>query len=217
MPLSIKENVVLRDFTTFKMGGFAAYFADITKEEEVPELEGSKELIAEFDPDEVAERGVTTSGTQVRANGAQLDQLGRLLGDGTVGAGLVAHEGVAIVSATGSTAIMRTDGLRALMTSPTPVIVPPVPMPATKWVTLPSVSAQISGPVVSKWMRGLAGFSNCWGIQYFLGSLATISRARAMAPGMPFAPSVSTSSAPKARRIILRSGLAFSGRHSFTL
>ena len=32
---------------------------------------------------------------------------------------------------------------------PVPEMVPPVPTPATKWVTLPSVSAQISGPVVS--------------------------------------------------------------------
>ena len=32
---------------------------------------------------------------------------------------------------------------------PTPLIVPPVPTPATKCVTLPSVSRQISGPVVS--------------------------------------------------------------------
>ena len=32
---------------------------------------------------------------------------------------------------------------------PAPVMVPPVPTPATKWVTVPSVSFQISGPVVS--------------------------------------------------------------------
>jgi len=32
---------------------------------------------------------------------------------------------------------------------PAPEIVPPVPMPATKWVTAPSVWLQISGPVVS--------------------------------------------------------------------
>ena len=31
---------------------------------------------------------------------------------------------------------------------PVPVIVPPVPIPATKWVTRPSASRQISGPVV---------------------------------------------------------------------
>jgi hypothetical protein len=84
-------------------------------------------------------------------------------------------------------------------------MVPPVPTPATKTSTLPSVSRQISGPVVSKWMRGLAGFSNCWGIQYFFGSLATISRALAMAPDMPFAPSVRTSSAPKALSMRRRS------------
>ena len=30
-----------------------------------------------------------------------------------------------------------------------PLIVPPVPMPVTKWVILPSVCSQISGPVVS--------------------------------------------------------------------
>ena len=34
----------------------------------------------------------------------------------------------------------------------TPVMVPPVPTPATKMSTLPSVSFQISGPVVSKWI-----------------------------------------------------------------
>ncbi|SKZ57989.1 Uncharacterised protein [Mycobacteroides abscessus subsp. abscessus] len=32
---------------------------------------------------------------------------------------------------------------------PVPVMVPPVPTPATKWVIVPSVSRQISGPVVS--------------------------------------------------------------------
>jgi NADPH:quinone reductase-like Zn-dependent oxidoreductase len=37
-----------------------------------------------FDPDEVARLGVTTSGTQVRSNGPQLAELGRLLEAGTV-------------------------------------------------------------------------------------------------------------------------------------
>ncbi len=32
---------------------------------------------------------------------------------------------------------------------PVPLIVPPVPTPATKWVILPSVCSQSSGPVVS--------------------------------------------------------------------
>ena len=30
---------------------------------------------------------------------------------------------------------------------PVPLIVPPVPTPVTKWVSRPSVSRQISGPV----------------------------------------------------------------------
>jgi hypothetical protein len=90
-------------------------------------------------------------------------------------------------------------------------MVPPVPTPATKMSTLPSVSRQISGPVVSKWMRGLAGFSNCPASQYFFGSLATISLALAMAPGIPFAPSVRTSSAPKARSMRRRSTDMVSG------
>ena len=40
-----------------------------------------------------------------------------------------------------------------------PLIVPPVPMPATKWVTRPCVCSQISGPVVATWTSGLAGLS----------------------------------------------------------
>ena len=39
---------------------------------------------------------------------------------------------------------------------PVPLIVPPVPMPATKTSTAPSVSAQISGPVVARWIAGFA-------------------------------------------------------------
>lgn len=35
---------------------------------------------------------------------------------------------------------------------PVPVTVPPVPIPATNISTLPNVSSQISGPVVSKWI-----------------------------------------------------------------
>ncbi len=47
---------------------------------------------------------------------------------------------------------------------------------------LPSVSFQISGPVVSKWTSGFAGFLNCCGSQYFVGSEATICSAFAIAP-----------------------------------
>ena len=42
----------------------------------------------------------------------------------------------------------------------TPVIVPPVPTPQTRMSTAPSVSFQISGPVVCSWIAGFAGFSN---------------------------------------------------------
>jgi NADPH:quinone reductase-like Zn-dependent oxidoreductase len=40
--------------------------------------------LAEFDPAEVAELGATTSATQVRSNGQQLEQLGRLIEAGTL-------------------------------------------------------------------------------------------------------------------------------------
>ena len=65
----------------------------------------------------------------------------------------------------GSTAMALNDGLRALSTSATPVIVPPVPTPATRMSTSPSVSRQISSAVVLRWISGLAGLSNCWRIK----------------------------------------------------
>ena len=43
----------------------------------------------------------------------------------------------------------------------TPVIVPPVPTPATKMSTAPAVSSQISGPVVCSWMAGFVGLLYC--------------------------------------------------------
>ena len=61
----------------------------------------------------------------------------------------------------GSTAIALTDGLRPFSAEPTPVMVPPVPTPATKMSIFPSVSRQISSAVVLRWNAGLAGFSNC--------------------------------------------------------
>ena len=48
-------------------------------------------------------------------------------------------------------------GLRSLSTSPTPVTVPPVPTPATKTSTLPSVSSQISSAVVRAVDLGVGG------------------------------------------------------------
>jgi hypothetical protein len=66
--------------------------------------------------------------------------------------------------ASGSTAIMRSDGLRAFSTWPTPVMVPPVPTPEMTISTAPAVSFQISSAVVARWMAGLAGFSNWLGL-----------------------------------------------------
>ena len=53
---------------------------------------------------------------------------------------------------TGSTAMALKLGLRFLMTSLTPVMVPPVPTPETRISTLPSVSFQISSAVVWRWI-----------------------------------------------------------------
>ena len=43
----------------------------------------------------------------------------------------------------------RIFGFFSFRNLPVPLTVPPVPAPATKWVTRPSVWVQISGPVVS--------------------------------------------------------------------
>ena len=110
----------------------------------------------------------------------------------------------------------RTDGLRSLRTSPTPLMVPPVPTPATKMSTVPSVSRQISSAVVARWMAGLAGFSNCCGMKY-RGSVLAISSALAIAPGMPSAPGVRISSAPSAFSSRRRSRLIVSGIVSMQL
>jgi hypothetical protein len=59
--------------------------------------------------------------------------------------------------ASGSTATSLRPGLRGFSTWPTPVMVPPVPMPETKASISPSVSFQISSAVVRRWISGLAG------------------------------------------------------------
>lgn len=64
----------------------------------------------------------------------------------------------------GSTATTLTSGFFSFKNCPTPVIVPPVPTPATKISTFPSVSSQISGPVVLLCISGFASFLNCYGI-----------------------------------------------------
>ena len=95
----------------------------------------------------------------------------------------------------GSTAATRTAEFRDFRYRPTPVMVPPVPTPATNQSTWPSVSCQISGPVVSKWALGLAALTN-WPGTKLPGISWDSSSALAMAPFMPLEPSVSTSSAP---------------------
>jgi hypothetical protein len=110
---------------------------------------------------------------------------------------------------------MRTEGLRALSTWPTPVIVPPVPIPAMTMSTAPSVSAQISSAVVSRWICGLAALANCRARTAPRRS-AAICSARATAPFMPSEPGVRTSSAPKARSSARRSLLIVSGMLSTT-
>ncbi len=75
-------------------------------------------------------------------------------------------------------------------------MVPPVPTPATKMSIVPSVSSQISGPVVASWMAGIGGVLELLQQDVPAGSEAAISSAFATAPVMPLAPSVRTSFAP---------------------
>ncbi len=104
----------------------------------------------------------------------------------------------------GSAATIFSPGRRGFSTWPTPVRVPPVPVPQTTMSTLPSVSFQISSAVVLRWISGFAGFSNCWRTRK-RASCAAISSARLIAPFIPSAPGVRTSSAPSARRSLRRS------------
>ena len=67
----------------------------------------------------------------------------------------------------GSAAITWTSGSWRFRYRATPVIVPQVPAPATKWVIRPAVWRQISGPVVFSCDRGLAGLA------YWLGRKAS--------------------------------------------
>jgi hypothetical protein len=90
------------------------------------------------------------------------------------------------------------------------VMVPPVPTPATRTSTFPSVSSQISTAVVLRWISGFAGFTNC-PMTIEPGVWALISSAFAMAPFIPFAPSVRTRRAPRATRIFRRSTDMVSG------
>ncbi len=100
--------------------------------------------------------------------------------------------------------------MRGFSTRPTPVSVPPVPTPTTMASTLPPVSFQISSAVVRSCTSGLAGLSN-WAGMTALGKDLASSAARAMAPPMPLAAGVSSSSAPRCERILRRSSDMDSG------
>ena len=58
----------------------------------------------------------------------------------------------------GSAPMTWMSGFRALRARAAPVIVPPVPTLATKWVIRPSVWSQSSGPVVSSCAAGFSWF-----------------------------------------------------------
>jgi hypothetical protein len=109
----------------------------------------------------------------------------------------------------GSTAIILTEGFFSFSASPTPVIVPPVPTPATTASTCPSVSSQISRAVVALWAAGFAGFSNCCSITA-PGISPAIRRARSTASSINV-PGVLTTSAPNPRSSATRSRLIDSG------
>ena len=93
---------------------------------------------------------------------------------------------------------------------------PPVPTPATKISTFPSVCSHISGAVVNLCAAGLAGFTNCPKITAFGISFASCC-AFSIAPFIPFEPSVSTNCAPYAFKRFLLSTLIVSGNVSIAV
>src|SRR5207302_1992688 len=82
----------------------------------------------------------------------------------------------------GSTATICSAGLRSRRYSPTPVMVPPVPTPATSASTRPSSARSISGPEVRRCASGLAGLEN-WSGRKTSASRA-IARAASTASGI---------------------------------
>ena len=105
----------------------------------------------------------------------------------------------------GSTPTIRRRGLRVRRYSPAPVIVPPVPTPATSTSTRPSSARSISGPVVRRWASGLAGLEN-WSGRNTSSSFA-IARAASTASAMPPSDSVMSTRAPYMRSRLSRSWL----------
>ncbi len=94
-------------------------------------------------------------------------------------------------------------------------MVPPVPAPPTTISTRPALSVQISSAVVAACAAGLAGLSNCRGIQAS-GVASTIASALAMAPAMPSRAGVDCTSAPISRSILRRSTEAPSGMQTIS-
>ena len=82
--------------------------------------------------------------------------------------------------------------------------------------TFPSVSRQISSAVVRRWTAGFEGFVNCCRMT-LLGILACNSSALAMAPRIPFGPSVNTTRAPRIFSSLRRSNDMVSGIVSTSL
>mmetsp|Transcript_15667 Transcript_15667/g.28246 ORF Transcript_15667/g.28246 Transcript_15667/m.28246 type:complete len:285 (-) Transcript_15667:326-1180(-) len=105
----------------------------------------------------------------------------------------------------------QSNSLQPLINCDTPVKVPPVPTPEMNKSMLPSTSSQISGPVVSRWTLGFAGFSNCCNMNPFPSRPSMISLALASAPLTAVSFGVRTTSAPNASNIIRRSTLIVSG------
>ena len=68
-----------------------------------------------------------------------------------------------IAAFSGSTAQISMSGYCAFKTSPIPVIVPPVPIPAQNPSIGPATCAMISNAVYFLWVSVLLGFSNCCG------------------------------------------------------
>src|SRR2546427_11940608 len=116
----------------------------------------------------------------------------------------------------GWTPTRRTRGAIFFRYRPAPTNVPVVPRHATKWVMVPRVWSQISGPVDSKWARQFASLLYWSRYRYVSGFEATRFFAAFCAPSVPSAAGVRTSFAQYPWRIFLRSALTFAGTHRVT-